>query len=151
MSAKRSAPLESGHEQGEGLGSTNAKLSQGGRRMRKAVTLAAAEAATPGLLSAQPANDQRRQISRSTRLIDMTWGEVHDELRALAQAPAELREVLDTSGACDLLGVSASTLWRLVRDGHIRPRIVSGSRRYLRSELMSYVELAHAPEVARHG
>jgi excisionase family DNA binding protein len=69
---------------------------------------------------------------------------------AVAEPATPPREVLTQEEAADLLRCSVTKVWRLVRDRKIKPRIIGGSRRYLRSELLEYVELAHAAEVS-HG
>lgn len=49
------------------------------------------------------------------------------------------RDILDSAGACEFLGVSRATLHRLRKEGLPQHR-VGDSPRYLRSELLAWVE-----------
>jgi predicted DNA-binding transcriptional regulator AlpA len=136
---KKTAPLTPGREQGERLGSSESTLP---RRQRKpAISYAYALKVTPD----NTQTGTQRGVDNTTRIVDLTLGELLNELLAAQQVAAEPREVLDSAQAADVLGISTSTLWRLVRAGCVRPRIVSGSRRYLRAELLEFVRGAEVP------
>jgi excisionase family DNA binding protein len=133
LARKGTAPPAPGHEQSGQLGSSSQTVTRRQRKPAIGYTHA---------LSTMPANTQNGEhhgVDSATRIVDLTLGELLNELLAAQQIAAEPREVLDSAQAADLLGISTSSLWRLVRDGHVRPHIVGGSRRYLRTELLAYV------------
>lgn len=52
---------------------------------------------------------------------------------------------------CDILHISAPTLWRYEKAGIIRPCIVGGSKRYLESEITEAVAAGKLRKNARKG
>lgn len=152
--AAKPAPTASGRSENRGAGeqhgsilspSRSADNSNGVPKKRRGALSAAAE------LARLPIDKGASQATNDDLLEALIDRFVDRVVARLAQPAAEPREVLDTTQACEVLSISASSLWRLVREGLVRPRIIGASRRYLRSELLAFVAAAHAPAEARHG
>ena len=50
------------------------------------------------------------------------------------------KNYLGCKEACDLLGISKTTLYRLMKAGEITYTSVRGSRKFLRTDLIEYIE-----------
>lgn len=59
-----------------------------------------------------------------------------DELRPASNED----EVISKKEALELLGVTASTLWRWVKDGKIKETALGGKRYFSRSEIMDLIK-----------
>jgi excisionase family DNA binding protein len=69
----------------------------------------------------------------------MILAEARDQLaKEIQEAKAET--YLSTKKACETLGVSSTTLWRIEKAGWLHPVFVGGEKRYKTSELQSYLE-----------